>query len=181
MSPGLVVLGRIYWAVFYLRFLQWVGYILIFQIKDEAKRFPEEVSPLLWTCILCISSCAAKISILIGAHKPLWNNSLGDISLPFYWSQEFLSNFYIRYFSESFPSIFSQKPWKQIQNSSDFKHVSRYRSSFHPYSTTLLSKLWHVCITPIGVEDTPKVGRAQSGFGWCQQVRINQGCDGQRW
>ena len=38
MSPGFAGLGQISWLESYLRFLQWVGEITIFQRKDKAKK-----------------------------------------------------------------------------------------------------------------------------------------------
>ena len=48
--------------------------------------------------------------------------------------------------------------------SPDFKHVYRYRSSYHLHPTPSLSKLWHVCNTASGVYNIPTVRHVQGGF-----------------
>ena len=41
-----------------------------FQKKRQSKIFPEEASTLLRSCVPCILSRVAKISIPVGSHKP---------------------------------------------------------------------------------------------------------------
>ena len=56
------------------------GYFDFPKEKDEAKRFPEEASPLLQIRILCLLSRITKISIPNVFHEPQGHKSPADIS-----------------------------------------------------------------------------------------------------
>ena len=68
-----------------LKFHMMSGRDFYFLKKRQGKKIPEEASLLAWTRVLCLSLHFAKRSIIIGLHKPLWRNSPGYISPPFWW------------------------------------------------------------------------------------------------
>ena len=98
MSQGSVGPDQIYSPEAYSELLQlggWGG--LIFQRKDEAKRFSAEIFPILQTHAPYLLSHAAKRSTLIISHGPPMRNFPEDISLSLQWTHNCFSPVYPSY------------------------------------------------------------------------------------